>query len=476
MTPTRLIALVALGGSATAGVLSGATLGGCRGATNDASPRGPTEAAPPTAPGDAGTDAAALAPELALPVLTVPPAAFDLFYAALDRAAAHDASNGRALVMMFGDSHTAGDYVTGTLRRGLGARFGDAGRGFVLTGKPAIRHYYLRDVSYGSDGKWAAELGGKRGNLEPFGLGGVRSHADKKTAVAWVATCGACPSDHVARFDVYYLRTRTSGALGYRVDGGAWHKTATRLGADQPETQLPAVLSVAVPDGRHKLSLRPAGGGPVELFGVALERATPGVVVDALGVVGRRLGHLRAWDWSVIGPQVSARAPALVVLQYGTNEAADPTLDLGALARAYDEVIGRIRVAAPGAAILILGPPDLGERDGGKGCDKLVKALDADAGVPFECQWHTPGMLPLVIDVQRQAAARNQVGFFDSFAAMGGGNLMDTMFHAEPALAYSDHVHFTQAGYERWGGLVLAALLDGYDRWRATDPAARPVP
>lgn len=460
MTATRFILLLAFAG--------------CSGANGDASPRTPGEAAPPPAlidagvsPDDAAVDAAVL------PVLQLPDGALDRFYAALDRAGAKDPAAGRALVMVFGDSHTAGDYLTGTLRRGLTGRFGDAGRGFVLPGKPAIRHYYLRDVAYGSDGKWFAELGGKRDNLEPFGIGGVRSHAESKNAVAWVATCGDCPFDHVGRFDVYYLRTRTSGQLGYRLDDGAWAKTPTRLAADLPDTPVPAVLSVAAPDGHHKLSLRPAGGGPIELFGVALERTTPGVIVDALGVVGRRLGHLRSWDWTVIGAQITARAPALVVLQYGTNEADDPTLDLSNLAQAYDDVIARVRQAAPQAAILILGPPDMGMRDAGKACDKLAAPADADAGVPFECQWHTPGLLPLVIDVQRQAAIRNRVAFFDTFAAMGGGNLMDVMFHAEPPLAYSDHVHFTQLGYERWGSLVLAALLDGYDRWKATAPAAR---
>ena len=115
------------------------------------------------------------------------------------------------------------------------------------------------------------------------------------------------------------------------------------------------------------------------------------------------------------------------------------------------------------------------ERDAGRACDKLPPAPDPDAGVPFECQWHTPAVLPLVIDVQRQAAARNQVAFFDTFAAMGGGNLMDSFFHADPALAYSDHVHFTPAGYERWGQAAVAALLDDHARWRATDPAARPL-
>lgn len=449
-------------------------LGACSSTSSDAQPRSPStaEAAPPPALTDAGVDDGPADAAVALPLLTVPAGALDGFHAALDRAAAKD-PGGRALVLVFGDSHTAGDQLTGTLRRELGKHFGQGGRGFVLPGKPAIRHYYLRDVAYGSSGKWQAELGGKRDNLEPFGLAGVRSHTADKKASAWVATCGSCPVDKVARFDIFHLRTKASGAFSYQVDDGAWIKVTTRLPAGAPEAQLPAVTSVDVPDGRHKLSLKPAGGGPIELFGVALERTTPGVVVDALGVVGRRLTHLRSWDWSVIGPQVSARAPALVILQYGTNEADDPKLDLGALAGAYDEVIADVRAAAPGASILVLGPPDMGVRDAGAACDKLRPPPDADAGVPYECQWHTPGVLPLVVDVQRQAAARNQVAFFDTFAAMGGGNLMDTFFHADPPLAYSDHIHFTQPGYEQWGRALGAALLDDHARWTQTDPTAR---
>jgi lysophospholipase L1-like esterase len=449
-----------------------ALVGACSGTPSEPAPRTPSVEAAPAGDDarDAGLDDAA-PPDAApvLPVLAVPPGALDGFHAALDRAA-----DGRVLVMVFGDSHTAGDQLTGTLRRLLGAAHGFGGRGFVLPGRPAIRHYYLRDVAYGSEGKWQAELGGKRDNREPFGLAGVRSHTTDKRAVAWVATCASCPVDQVARFDIFHLMTATSGAFSYRVDDGPWTKVSTRLprGAAGP---TPTVTPVAVPDGRHKLTLKHAGGGPIELFGVALERDR-GVVVDALGVVGRRLTHLASWDWSVIGPQVSARAPALVVLQYGTNEADDRTLDLGALARAYDKVIAEVRAAAPGASILLLGPPDMGEREAGRACDKLPPPADPDAGVPFECQWRTPAMLPLVIDVQRQAAARNQVAFFDTFAAMGGGNQMEAMFTADPPLAFSDHVHLTALGYQRWAELLGAALADERARWRAIDPTARPAP
>lgn len=444
------------------------------------------EAVPAVATVAAAPDADAGAP--AVPsALAVPPGALDAFYAALDRAAAADPSDpsGRVGIVVFGDSHTAGDHLTGYLRRTLGGRFGDAGRGFVLAGRPPIRHYYQRDVRYGSDGRWAAELGGKRDAAGPFGLAGVRAHAEKKDAVAWVESCDQCGSDRVGRFDVFYLRRKDSGTLAYRVDDGPWQKLATKLDAAAPEERAPAVLSVPAPGGRHKLSLRPAGGGAIDLFGVALERGTAGVVVDAAGVVGRRLGHLRSWDWDVIGPQLAARAPALVVLQYGTNEADDPDLDLELVSRHHDAVIASIRQHVPGTSILILGAPDMAARPGDKKmCEAIAASLpppparveggDVDGGayltLPPECEWHTPPNLPAVVEVQRAAAARNGVAFFDSLAAMGGAEQMDDFFHMDPPLAYSDHVHFTQPGYELWGQRLHDALMSGYDEHRAAAP------
>src|SRR4029078_11851685 len=117
-----------------------------------------------------------------------------------------------------------------------------------------------------------------------------------------------------------------------------------------------------------------------------LERIQPGVIVDSLGLVGRRLGSLRAGDWAVIGQERGGRdtrpgplphgarvarapLPRVVALQYGTKEADDPDLDLESMARYFDETILRIRAAAPTAAVLVLGPPDMATREGGKHCD-----------------------------------------------------------------------------------------------------------
>lgn len=443
-------------------------------------------APPPIVPPEVALVAAPPPPPAGPQLLEVPPGALDPLFTALALAEAGDPA-GRADLLFFGDSHTAGDLLTGYLRRSLQARFGDAGRGFVLAGHPPIKYYTQRDITCASTGRWTAEQGGKRHASEPFGMAGVRVHSEDKSAIAWVESCAACKTGGlVDRFDVYYLRTKGSGALGYKVDDGDWHKVATKLeppvvasatdvaiGAPAGDT-VPATLTVPVETGRHKISLRPQGGGPVELFGVALERDQPGVLVDSLGVVGRRLAHLFHWDWSVIGPQVAQRDPALVVIQYGTNEADDPDLELDTLARQYDAVIARVREHAPRAAILVLGPPDMAVRTAGKACDRRPPPPPNADGTPGDldpdCQWRTPAVLPQIVEVEREAARRNGVAFFDTFTAMGGADRMDEFFHQEPSLAYGDHVHFTDKGYQRWGQALLEQLLASYAQWRPHAP------
>jgi lysophospholipase L1-like esterase len=403
--------------------------------------------------------------------LDAAPGTLDDFFRGLAAAEANDPA-GRVDVVQLGDSHTAGDALTSRMRLVLQHQFGDAGRGLVGAGKPPYKHYYQRDVRYGASGKWTAAVGGHRGDSEPFGLGGIRVSGTKKGAQQWVETCSDCPSGKsTAQFEIFYYAAPDHGVLRYRVDDGGWQQVSTATTNIEPPH--PGRLVVPVVDGPHKLTLEHGGGGTIDLFGVAMERLRPGVIVDSLGVVGRRLGSLRSWDWSIIGEQLATRDPKLVILQYGTNEADDPGLVLEDMARYYDDTILRIRAAAPTASILILGPPDMGVRAGGKSCDRAKK----DAPVIAECEWKTPGILREIIAVEHAAAVRNKVAFYDTFSAMGGGDLMHGWVIAEPKIAYKDHVHLTSLGYERWADGLTGAVLDEYARWRKANglPPSQPV-
>ncbi|HEY1557204.1 MAG TPA: GDSL-type esterase/lipase family protein [Kofleriaceae bacterium] len=436
---------------------------------------------PPVAvAGDGGAGASTGMPPIdaeyphALGYLDAPPGTLDGLYGGLAAAEANQ-PGGRVDMVFFGDSHTAGDSLTSRLRVSWQSRFGDAGRGLVAAGKPPTRHYYQRDVRYGRSGDWTASVGGKHGDSEPFGIAGLRVSGRGKGAQLWVETCPECQvGKSVSQFELLYYAAPDHGVLRYRVDDAPWVDLPTKTAAIEPPHPGRHVIPVA--DGPHKLTLEHGGGGQIDLFGVVMERARPGVIVDSLGVVGRRLASLRSWDWSIIGEQLATRDPRLVVLQYGTNEADDPDLVLDDLAKYYDETILRIRAAAPTASILILGPPDMGVREGGKGCDHLK--APPDAGTPPECEWRTPGVLGEIIAVEHAAAVRDHVAFFDTFAAMGGNDQMGTWATAEPRVAFKDRVHFTDIGYQRWADALTGALLDDYERWKhgqGLPPSAGPA-
>jgi lysophospholipase L1-like esterase len=480
-------------------------------------PRAPARTADPEGAavdeGSAALRPAAVLPRLsppAPPFLEAPPGSLDLFYAGLAAARASSASDGRVLISLFGDSHTAGDRLTGRLRQVLGERFGDAGRGLVAMGKPATRHYYQTDLRYGSTGKWNAAVGGHREDAEPFGMAGLRTWTRDRRAQSWVETCGDCAgrAGRVGRFELFYWVQPGGAKLRYRVDQRKWQTVATALKGGAPHS---ARAVIPVPDGPHRLTVEPAGPGPLSLFGVALERERPGVIVDGLGVVGRTLPQLASWDWNVIGAQLAERAPRLVILQYGTNEADHAELELAALARRYVQVIGRVRTAVPGASILLLGPPDMAVREAGKACDDPKRAVppyapavplspatppdsiaaqpaldpltglpvDRDGGTPWSdpaCRWHTPQRLLDIVAVQRKVAREQGVAFFDSLAALGGAETIDAMVAMVPPLAYKDRVHWTGIGYGRWADALLAELLDGFQAFTISAPGAPGAP
>ena len=445
-------------------------LAGCGSGCDGERQKPPEPPRSPRAPDDAALAASALPPDAAPAIptsfLDAPPASLEPLFTGLAAAERgdHDPA-ARVLWLFFGDSHTAGDSLTSRLRVTLQSKFGDAGRGLVAAGKPATRHYYQRDVRYGTTGRWKASVGGHKGDPEPYGIAGLRVFGQTKGAQLWVETCGDCQAgSRVAQFEILYYAAPDHGILRYRIDDTPWQQVKTRTTAIEPPHPARQVIPV--------VTIEHGGGGPIDLFGVVLERQRPGVIVDSLGVVGRRLGSLRSWDWSVIGEQLASRDPRLVALQYGTNEADDPDLDLEAMARYFDETILRIRAAAPTAAILILGPPDMAAREGGKPCDKLKP----DAPVIPECEWHTPHVLAEIISVEHAAAIRNHVAFFDTFAAMGGAEHMHPWVVAEPKVAYKDHVHLTDIGYQWWADALSSAVLAEYGKWRLAKglPPTRP--
>jgi lysophospholipase L1-like esterase len=345
-------------------------------------------------------------------------------------------------ILQYGDSHTASDLGTGVFRKLLQSRFGDGGRGFVSIGKPW--NTYVQD---GVRGGMSSEFEPERMRLKDqqyfgdgcYGLLGVGIRADAVGARAWSEI-----APPFSRVELDYWQGPRGGAFDVFVDGAPTTRVATR--AAQPSSGFSAI---DVADAPHQVELRTVGDGEVRVFGMMLDRAQRGVMVDALGINGAQIFTALRFSEGHFSEQVRHRAPDLVVLAYGTNEAVDAHLEDAEYERGLVELLGRVARAAPGVACMLLGPPDLARwTKGTRGYHTWPRVLEISA-------------------IQRRVAQAEGCAFYDQIEAMGGPGSIAAWADEPQPRAQQDRVHLTRSGYAQVGTSLANDLLDAYDEWRA---------
>jgi lysophospholipase L1-like esterase len=337
----------------------------------------------------------------------------------------------------FGDSPISGDLISGAARTLLQEEFGDSGHGWILIAKPWDFYFHEGIRMEGKGWKVNSPVlpGGGGGS---FGLGGASFTAESPSAFSRIRTTPKGEGSAVSRFDIFYRAQPHGGSFLAYVD-----KEDAREFSTQAESKASAVVSISVEDGVHSLTLTPQGDGPVTLYGVALERDTPGVVYDTLGMLGGTVRHLTFFHEDTWIEDLQNRKPDLVILNFGTNESNYGYLSYPEYIHNYSVVIQRIRTALPGASILIMAPMDRGARDD-----------DGDIVT-------IPG-IPALVAAQRRVARAEGVAFYNTFAAMGGTGTMARWYEDEPRLVIGDFTHPTYTGAQQLGTLLVNALLKGF--------------
>jgi lysophospholipase L1-like esterase len=363
--------------------------------------------------------------------------------ARLDEGRAHDDVH----IAQFGDSHTAADYETGTLRRALQARFGDGGRGFVSIGRP-WKMYVQEGVHLDGMSGWAPERGkiarGKWQGDGLYGLVGVSIASSMHGARAWTDL-----SARASKIELSYLEQPRGGSMDLLVDGVRTARISTRgTGVGS------GFRTFDVSDAPHHVELQAVGDGDVRVFGMSLDRAQLGVQLDAFGVNGARVSGLLQWDEAHMAEQLKHRAPDLVILAFGTNESSDDS-PIVVYERQLVDVLGRIARAVPSASCMLLGPPDRATR---------VDGL-----------WTTVPRLLEVIAAQRRVAEAAGCAYYSELDAMGGPGSIAAWAMEVPPRAMLDRVHLSREGYAELGHAVADDLLHGYATWRA-DSGLPPAP
>lgn len=347
-------------------------------------------------------------------------------------------------ILQIGDSHTAGDRITGKLRASLQARFGSAGRGVLPAGVP-YAGYAPMQVQVTPD-RWISDIAPLGGGVAPaYGLAGMRGK-------------GTADSQLDLRFDPG-AEADVIGTCGFgRGDGQVLVVEAAGLGRAL-EFSVGAAGCAAVTLEQPVAQARLRGAEPgVVLDTVWAQRSGPGVIVSSLGVIGSTLRDFAARDEALVAAELRAFAPSLIILAYGTNEGFDDALDPVAYEALLRGQLWRVRRLAPGVPIMILGAPDALRTDGPGGCS-------ADG------QRRPPPSLAVVRDVQRRVSAEMGVAFWDWQGRMGGECSADRLATADEPLMRGDRVHFTSEGADWIGGMLADDLMAGFAAWKGQNEA-----
>ncbi len=359
--------------------------------------------------------------------------------------------DGKVRVVFFGASGTASDLWTGYVRTYLQTRFGDGGPG-VVPGAAPNKWFHHSELSVVSSAGWTRYHAGQREKL-PDQAYGLMALAMITTRAGEWARIGPSKSRadnlRVARYEIDYLEQPGGGRFAVSIDGVQVAEVAT----DAAFLGL-GTFKYDVPPGLHRLEIVTLDeGAEVRLFDVVAESDTPGVVLDTVGIEGARASvHLHN-DEQLFMQALARRAPDLIVLAYGTNEATDTDEAISAYESKERSVVLRMRRAAPQASCLLFGPGDFPLVQG-KGKRRTIEPRPR---------------VGEILEVQRRVAREMGCAFWDGREFMGGEGSMKAWVEAQPSFAQGDFLHFTRRGYVRLGQALSDALLLEYDLAHAAD-------
>ena len=346
-------------------------------------------------------------------------------------------------IAFYGDSNMTRDFISGAFRRALQARFGDAGHGFVAAARPWgwYEHMDVRhDVAPKEPWSIFAASGRQLGD-KTYGFANIAAETSQGGASTWVATALASGPSPVGKAassaEVFYLKRPNGGTFNLMVDGAKMEEVSTAA-----ESVEPGYVRVKFADGPHKVESVVKGGRGVRIFGTALERETAGVVVDSLGSGALNYELLAHVDSASRIAMLKERNYDLVVFLLGTNT-------LAAERKWVSAVLQDFRKGLPGAALMLMSPPDQG-----------VSHTDSTSN---------PAVARLA-SAMKETAQIEHVLFWDFYEGMGGKGAIRAF--VQTGLGEPDCVHLGFSGATLMGARFASEMVRGFRSYLKANPAA----
>lgn len=396
-------------------------------------------------------------------------------------------------ILQIGDSHSAGDAITGAWRDALQGRYGGGGRGVLPPGRP-YDGYITHGVTVAMSPGWSVAADFGKASADPRPPLGLSAFSLTSQAPGATMSLEADPQQRFTRLVVCALARPGAGSLVIHA-GDTEARMALGSGSERPECTTVRALAPAT---HADLATE---GGPVTITSWATFADQGGVTVSNLGVVGSQLVHFGRTDDTVLAEELRAYQPDLIVIEFGTNEGFAGRFSPFEYDIILRSQIARMRRLAGNVPILLMGAPDALTRrtelkanapDGdvapcegapaapppqpapaAAGFMGAMTRLGEYLGVTSAVEGSAPpsssppppvvsvavpaaagarsGLFPpaglsSVREVQRRIAASLHVALWDWQARMGGRCTALGWARASPPLMRNDYVHYTSAG------------------------------
>jgi hypothetical protein len=339
-------------------------------------------------------------------------------------------------VGIWGDSHLAAGFLEDGVIEGLGLSgqavlpryipptMGRAGVRLPIAGYCKSRGwnlvpYYTQDMPRGPVG---------------LGMASLESDGSRATLSVDFRQDGADPVLRSLVILVHALRPDATAKLDIALDGADYQSVLLRPGERQIKIAADRPFAIARIVARE---------GAIALDGFRpdyVEKAS--AYIDAFGIPGATVRPWSRMDGGALRSSGEVPAYDLVIMEYGTNEAANAQLDLEDYRIELTLAVMHFRTVFPASACVLVGPPDRGQ---------MVRAGSSDV-------YHYSEVHARIAQIQAGVAGKFQCAFWDWRHAMGGEGSAYRWYYHDPQWMARDLIHLTAAGYRESGKLLVSQV------------------
>ena len=369
-------------------------------------------------------------------------------------------------IVHYGDSQLEEDRISATIREDLQDEFGGAGPGMM----PAIMTVPSQTTSHSNSGALSRYIlfGPKEEEADHSRYGPLAQLAKLEGEAAITIQKRKERKDlfsHVGGYSTVKILMNKGAHLkaklnvnqtfvevvGEDEEGNPKEKRTTKVvDAGEPIVETFNKLKVYTWKLKDTTSIAKMYlSGNAEIYAIAADGAY-GVAVDNVAMRGSSGTIFHRIDSELLAESYKAMNARLIIMEYGGNLV--PGTNSGNIEwtkKIITRQIQAIQKANPDADILFIGPADMARQKDG--------------------QWQTYAGLNMTIKALREVALDNGAAYWDMHRVMGGNGSMMKWVNKEPALGFTDHIHFTRRGAAYMGDLFCAALRMHYDYFKFRD-------